>query len=433
MPPKPLTGQGPPVGRADMGWENGLLGILSIGTLLMAFARFGWSSFVSLGILGALLYAMPAVIGLYSPIYINHGPGRIFVQPSPDAVLTLTLAWLVFAPLVAVLPVAGKPVPLAGGQVGGLLRATLLLTIAGYLVIAATLGPTYFLQDRSETTLGLFSTLWRWTFVFGLVLSVQERRHWFTAVFALFLVMHMVAGDRTIPAITFGAVIIGAFLSGDRRAFLPPLRVLVMGMMVFALLVIAKPLYVFLKSPNLELAGILLHRDQLLLAAQSFEPLGTFSLLNFVVVEGVSMPRDVFLVSVLGNALIMPSLFGVDTNFFNSFVTSQLPGHLGFGVAGNFFAHGYVVFGPAGVIAFAALFVMALYGLEVWAMKSHGVWRVAFIISGATIGLYAHRNGLDNLLSFIRQIFIVALMLAGTTFLERHFLPRTHERGYSVS
>jgi len=409
-----------------MGWENAGFFVLASATLVLSLLRFGWNSFVSLGILGAFLYAIPAMIGAYTPIQLTLGIRGVFATPSTEAVAVLAVAWVTLAVLVAILPRPAfqRAAKAATMSDGAALRACALLVMAGYAYIASTLGPFYFLAERSETELGLASTLWRWTFVFGLILSVQEKRPVYGAFFLLFLTVHMIAGDRTIPAIAVAAAVLTAFIHQGRRRALPRPATLGALTILFAVLLVAKPLYFFIKTPSAEMAALLLNPDALRYAALGFEPLGTFSLLQVSIDEGVRIPFDLFFASIFGNLLVFPSLFGVDTNLFNTTVTGHLPSDLSFGVAGNYFAHGFVTLGVPGVTLFAALFALALHGLERAGLRATGVFRAFCVISAAIIAIYAHRNGLDNLLSFLRQVAVVGLSIAAIAALDRALLPR---------
>lgn len=407
-----------------MTWENILFGALATSTLTISMVRFGWNSFITLGVLGSFLYSLPAIIGVYSPIHISLGARGYFAKPTPQAVLALSFAWLMFLSLVAILPVKNVTYLKSERPSNSLLRTTALLTLFGYIVVSASLGPLYFLQDRSEADLGLVSTLWRWFFVFGIVLSFQAERHLYVIFFLVFLIMHMIAGDRTIPAIAVGAIILSKFIIGGRRKTTPPKKYLLFGGAAFVLLLVVKPIYLFLKNPSFQNAAIYFNFENFLYSLQAFEPLGTFSLLQLSIDENLSMPFGQFITSIASNILLMPSFFKINSNYFNEYITSNISGHLTFGVAGNYFAHAYVALGLIGILLFAFIFIMFLHTIENLSMAKGGLFRSMCIVLGATIAIYAHRNGLDNLLSFVRQVLVAGLLIHLVSILEQSILPR---------
>jgi len=158
----------------------------------------------------------------------------------------------------------------------------------------------------------------------------------------------------------------------------------------------------------------------------SFEPLLTINILDYSITNNLTMPFGDFLLSMFGNILIIPSAFGVNTNYFNTFFTSEMPASLSFGIAGNFYAHGYVVLGFPGIVIFAFLFFCVIFSIERKIDTSTGMAQLTLVIIGATIAIYLQRNGADNILSFIRQILIATLLIWITDRVIRLLIIRRH-------
>lgn len=404
-----------------MNWENICFFLFASSTLLVAFHRLGWNSFVSLGLLGTYIYATPAMIGAYNPIHLTLGARADFMQPSTGAMLVQYMVWVTFLPFVFFIPAQRVRSVIAGRKLESLVRAAAVMTLLGYLFIGARLGFLYFFNQRSETDLGLVSVLWRWVPVFGVLLSIRAKKPAFILFFAFFLLIYAISGDRTMPAIAFGTLLLNGFLSSERRRFLPGLTHLMFGLVGFILLLLWKPIYLFVKNPSMAHASDLFNLESLKYSLMSFEPLGQFSLIELAVENELEMPFGDFITAVAGNILVFPSIFGINSNYFNEFITESVVGQLTFGIAGNYFAHAYVALGFMGVSLFAAIFLMSLFFLQRAALNKRGLGREICIISGSVIAVYAHRNGLDNLLSFVRQIIIVAVSLHLYSFFDSYF------------
>ncbi len=394
-----------------MGLANVALGVLATLTIATGFRRFGWNSFVGLGLIGAAIYSLPAFLGFYAPIQITLGERGVFAATSLTSVIVVAMVWSIFLFLVSVLSVPPFP---SGGQVGNgsvHLLSCAVLVLFGYGLIALSQGPIYFLQARHDISYGATATLWRWLPAFGIMISVFHARRIYLAFFLFFLAIHFTSGDRTIPAITTAACVLIFFMRRMQRMPLPKIVTSVLVLFIFFLMVFGKPVYLVLKDPSLAAIQSMFSWNGLLLTLKGFEPLGTYSLLEFALDGRLNADLPMFLLSIIGNILIVPSAFGVDTNYFNTFMTNEMPSGITFGLAGNYFASGYVGLGYFGVIALAVFFILALRGIEKYALRTSGLTKLTLTLIGATMAIYAHRNGIDNLFSFIRQIVIVGLAI----------------------
>jgi predicted membrane protein len=89
----------------------------------------------------------------------------------------------------------------------------------------------------------------------------------------------------------------------------------------------------------------------------------------------------------------------------------MMPYRISFGLAGSYYASGFAFMGILGVMILAVIFLGGLYVMNRCAATQKGLVRITLVILGSTFAVYAHRNGLDNLLSFARQIFIMGVFL----------------------
>src|SRR5690606_22182977 len=100
-----------------------------------------------------------------------------------------------------------------------------------------------------------------------------------------------------------------------------------------------------LKSDDLSILVDTFRSDRISAQIASLEPFATFNHLAMVPHMKLSITPGEFLSSVFGNFLIVPTVFGVETNLYNLEITRSLPYILTYGIAGNPWAHAYSVGG----------------------------------------------------------------------------------------
>jgi hypothetical protein len=269
---------------------------------------------------------------------------------------------------------------------------------------------------------GAFATLWKWAAMFGLVSAWLCRDTRLLYLNGAILVLIFLRGDRTLVALSTAAMVIVASYKNPgwwKRLRGPQ----IIGLLFAAAVVFfGKTVYLNLKSgltgQGWDVTRGLTYTQQLM---SQFEPLATFNHIEFVIRTGITIPPAEFLWSIFGNLLLVPSFFGVSTNIYNSTVTAAMSGRLGFGVAGNYLAHGYAVGGIVGAGLFYFMLPIILRICDGQFRTKTGTVKVFWCCVGAVIAFYVHRNGLDNLLSFVRQLFVVGVATAGLAAALRQF------------
>jgi hypothetical protein len=230
-----------------------------------------------------------------------------------------------------------------------------------------------------------------------------------------------VRGDRTIVALAIAAFVVAASYKNPKWYLqLNPFQI--SGLALGAIVVFfGKSVYLTIKSG---IAGNGWDPISFSTKAQfmsQFEPLGTFSHLEYVMRTGVTIDPWNFLESVLGNVLIVPSAFGLSTNLYNAVVSATLSPKFGYGIAGNYLAHGYTVAGTMGAALFYFILPLMLRLCDGQFRAKDGSVKIFWCCVGAVIAFYIHRNGLDNGLSFVRQVFIMSVITAALAAALRHF------------
>jgi hypothetical protein len=396
--------------------------------LAVALSRYGIGSFVTLGTIGAAIYSIPALIDTQIALGARATGSRVdYVSVPPDVHVVVLIAW--FALLVGLI-VSIMAFPRAETSLHPVITEDSMQSIALACAIVGPLGLFYFaysqesflffLQVRTNQDSGAFSTLWKWVPLIGLVSASLARDRRSLIISVVMLLIIFLRGDRTLVAIaTASLVVVASYKDPTWWRRLRPLQV---AGFIFAagVVFVGKSIYIIIKA---SLVGGSTDRLTVPLTDQlrsQFEPIGTFAHLEFVMRTGVGIPIGQFLESVFGNLLIVPSAFGISTNLYNTVVTSHLSARLSSGVAGNYMAHGYAVGGTAMAAFFYFLMPLMLRLCDSQFRQRAGSIKVFWCCVGAVIAFYIHRNGLDNLFSFVRQIFVVSVIIAALAAALRH-------------
>lgn len=388
-----------------------VIAIVIMVTWVVALRKHGPASFAAAGVLGLTIYSIPAVVNLRIPFDEPMGSERYLVSGHELAQIVVLIAWVT---VLLVYLVTGGRSKRNGGTatvhhpLSDFSSALLLLGVIGFVYLSAQDGLTFFLKSREEQISDLVSLLWKWTSLLGLIattLSGEKRKRIF---FALLTIVIFLRGDRTMIALSFVAVAILSFREYRSILNVLRLRYLVAGASLAMLIFIGKPLYLAVKAGEMAILSESVSADAMQTLWLNFEPFATYNHLDVVIATGFTISIPEFLGSIFGHLLVMPSFFGVDTNVYNEAFTAALPLASTFGLAGNFWAHAWSVGAYMGVVIFAVAYAGSLVLSDQTFGKASPVGQVLIAAIATTVAVYAHRNGLDNLLSFVRQILIVA-------------------------
>lgn len=392
-----------------------------------------------LGLVGLTTYSVPAFLGLRI-LFVYEGYSQKFLTSvSFETILVYWCAWIVIL-LINSAPIFKDPTGI--GQLSPresivelrvFFKINLSLFVLGFLYLSIDVGPLFFLHPRDDQQLGLIPLLWKWTVPFMVITSVLLTRRSYILISIFCLAIIFLRGDRTILVISG---MIGIFLTLNPTNTLVAvvrLRHMIVMCALSFLILYGKPIYVISKSGNfLDLVN-LFDIYTLKNALWNFEPMGTITHLETSIAEGFRIGIGDFFISVFGNLLILPSAFGVETNLYNLEFTKSLPYELSFGIAGNFWAHAWSVGGIPMVVVFAFLYSFSLVQLQRVFFKSRGTGKVLAALAASIIAVYSHRNGLDNLMSFIRQIVVLYVFCFSVAMLLKKLPTKTSRQDISVS
>lgn len=379
----------------------------------------GALSIVGAGLLGFTAYSLPAVVGVYLPPRL--GETGYVAQTSAMATGQLVVAWIAFTVGLILMSRAVRQEQTTRHAVVGPPRpadsvALLILLAAGiglYAAIAVIDSPLYFLDPR-QVQAAIFAEgkmMWRWVNAFGLLLSLSTRSRLLLLVFGAFTLIHCIAGDRTMVAILTVALAIQVY-GGKRLAHVvrrPPF--LMGGLVAFVFVLFGKPIYLSLKQGAIDPLIENFRPDRLLVNLNYFEPFGVHNQLEVVTSTGFRYPLSDVVSGVLAQFLIVPSAFGIDSSRFNVLFTQEFYSELTSGIAFNYWAQGYAVGQTLGVVVFAMIFAALLVSCQRIYLIAGRLGQIAVLLIGVLVGIYIHRNSLENIMAFIRQILLIGLPL----------------------
>lgn len=387
-----------------------------LGFFLLKY-KYGYFSFVSAGFFAFLIYSIPAIVELKRPFL--YGTSERYLVPVTGApIAVVLLAWAVFVITLAALPRRRLATPALTTDVD-LYRTkmwvALGVSLAGIVHLMMQGGILFFIAAREEQLEDYIVLIWRWAVVFGFLAAVLARHRPGQIIFLAILAIIFLQGDRTIAAIAATAFLVARFQ--DRKLAQDLMRIafnyksIIIFATLLTLIVFGKPIYLSVKDGDMTILANSFTGSQISDLIYSLEPFVTFDHISNVIDLGISIPFAEFLKSVLGNALVIPSLFGIETNLYNLTITNMLPSNLTYGVAGNYWAHAMSVGGFPMVAVFSFIFALSLSAIDKKLVNRRGFIRIGLLITGAVVAIYIHRNGLDNILSFVRQIFIASIVI----------------------
>lgn len=403
-----------------------ILGLMACLTLLVSIRKHRLFSFVTLGVLGAALYSIPGIIGWelsLTPIPNRRSP----LVPTTDDVDTIVaVAWAgLLAGVIAFSPRAEqRHSPRAEqrhamgddyeeGQAYRLAFASAMLGGLGLFYLFYTQGFGMLAQARDEQITDPVLLIWRWVAPFGLVASALAKSRTLVLFHAMILFVIFVRGDRTMIAISTAAMLVVMaraypqwyrFLSFNR----------LIGIAAAAIGVFfGKSVYLTLKIAFAGGGWNWGGRSTTEAFYSQFEPFVIYAHMNFVIRHDLHLSIKTFIIGLLSNLLIIPSMFGFSSNTYSDLIEKHQSLRIWSGLAGNYLANGYILGGTVGAIFFYFMLAFILRQCDSRFQKSHGTWKLFWCCTGGLFAFYVHRNGLDNMFSFVRQLAILSLLAAG--------------------
>jgi hypothetical protein len=369
-----------------------------------------------IGVVGLFSYTIPALVGLTSPV-VAPGMVAYFTPASAHATLVMAIAWVSFAASILIAKSLGAidqnavrvlPHP---RYISRFLTLTFVLSAGIFASYVMRQGTGWFLQTREElgSAIGIDWLIWKWSNALGLVVgayffSWSRLTKVYAAYFATMILINMIAGDRTTPVIAvIGAIVSVSWGMPLARAALSP-KAWLSGGVVLAIIFLAKPFYVALKTGQ---SFSYVFDSMSTMAFQSgWEAFATHELLERVTALGVYYSPWATLRDSMAQFLVMPSAFGFDSTGYNELIQTQIVSYATYGLASNFWAHWWSMFGLVGVVAGGMVYGFSLIFLNNRILRSQGTGFFLFMMLAAILGVYAHRNSPENILALMRPIVL---------------------------
>lgn len=411
----------------------GLVLLLLIAlSVVISLRYFDVISFEFIFICCFFVYSIPAILGLIYPFELIIGRDPYLANSDVRSIIITIIAWITTTLTLILYSSSAKAKSKTTTYLNGsskdlrqtnLILGAIVVSIFGYLIIAFTEGPLFFLVPRHELNEGYARLLWRWVNAIGFIVAISHSHRKSIFFFGLMLFIYFLAGDRTIAVITF--ICLTVVSSRGRtltKYLLKPKSIFALTCILFVAL-FGKPFYVAVKVGDFRHMQAAFSTDYLERFFITFEPFLTFNIIDLVVSYDFQMPASSLIPGTFGQLLVAPSLFGINTTPFNTEFTSEFASLLSYGIAENYWAQAWSVAGYAGIILFGVLFGCALRFCSERARKTVGFRQIFFAFVASLLVTYMHRNSVEALLSFTRQIlismFIVFLVSNSLSYLFR--------------
>lgn len=393
-----------------------LISVELVIILFFSIRYHGTFSFITAGAVGFAIYHIPSVVGLAYPFHLGTGSRETRLMPVLQETASVTIVAGVALLLVILLTRnvntrnLSKTAPNAL-RPSLLLSTVALLFIAGYAFISLQEGPLFFLNSRDMQETNIIKLMWRWVAPLGLILAAKTRHWGFATFFFAGIVVYFISGDRTMFTITAVALIIANPLRASSLAMIfKPLYITIL-LIAATIAIFGKSIYLSAKAFSLTPLLFALSPEGLELKIKAFEPFSTYNITDLIVRYDFSMPAGVFLEGLAGQFLLVPSYFGIDSNAFNTLFTNEFVPFLTYGIAGNYWGQAYAVGGYAFVFFFGLVYMALLKVSDVFLKRGKMLTQLGAAMFGALVAIYAHRNSLENILAFARQLFLVLVTI----------------------
>ncbi|MER9082614.1 hypothetical protein [Mesorhizobium sp. M0028] len=407
-----------------------------MGTITVCLANFPKVSVPWIGVAGLFSYTLPALVGLTSPV-AAPGMTGYFAPTSDRATMVMAVVWMAFGLSI----IAANAFHAINRQevrvlshpryINRFLTLTFVLSMGLFASFVIRYGGGWFLQTRSDLSslVGVDWLIWKWSNALGLLIAAyfftwSRLCKIYTVFFGAMIVVNIVAGDRTTPVIAMVGVIVSLSwgMPIGRAVFAP--RAWLGAGLVLAIIFLAKPFYVALKTGAS--FGEVFNSMSTMSFQMGWEAFGTHELLERVLALNVSYSPWATVRDCLAQFLVMPSAFGFGSTGYNDLIQSQVISYATYGLASNFWAHWWSMFGIVGVIIGGMVYGLSLVFLNNLVQRSGGMTFFLFIILAATLGVYAHRNSPENVLALMRPIVLAYAVV----WLAMYFIPfRTTDGG----
>jgi hypothetical protein len=261
---------------------------------------------------------------------------------------------------------------------------------------------------------GFIVLIGRWLFLFvtiGLILQKKKYLIFFVAILAI--IYSLLVPDRTLVVILL-SFIFANFISKNFSKKKNIKEISKFYLISFIIITVIISSVIFNKYVQEFRTNSDVFIELMLLAItdlhRTFEPLLIYAHTLFAINDFKDFSTIKYLISIFSNLTLYPSFFGLSSDYYNISIMEHLP-HYTFGIAGSIMASTYLAFGYLGLFITGYIYGLLLkigdFNLK-FQNKSSTIFLTTILL---VMSIYIHRNGLDNFLAFVRQIFLLFIFI----------------------
>ena len=390
----------------------GMLILAGLAYILIRRAQFSiwWVAFFS-----SAIYGMPVFFGV--DVF-----GRT-ISPKAELIVLLVqgalLAICIFRRnSVAVIDRmdAGNLVPLVAN----------IVCVVALVAVVAMYGTSIFAVHKTESGIAAHAyILWRVSATFAIVAAMLARRYGFAIFPLLSLVATVFAGDRTALGLSVVALTWMIFernLVSRKWMLVGGVAVVAVGMgILFGKTFQAQWATGDFVSPAQTVSIIVQGGQASVVRTEPFAVMAVHSAL----VDYRGSPPGYLAVDLLGQLLIVPSVFGFESASFNDFFQPILfPEFRERSLAYSYWGEAFSRAGWAGVLGFFCVYTIGLFVFERLTRASSALVATLAYVGGSYWAFYIHRNSMVSIVAYERQIVVFAVLLFAVVFIVRAFHKR---------
>ncbi len=279
---------------------------------------------------------------------------------------------------------------------------SILVTTYGIIVINKDLlGSKMDIAAR----LGSMFTLLIYSASLAFTISFVDKKKTQSIISFILLLFIFLIGFRSPVALSVLAVIMLRFKESKRIRLISYNFMYIILILLFGyFMIMGKVFYGAFKTQGLTMAiSRLFDKEYIRLGFLSMEPFGIQAILNEIIVRRFYVGFD-HLKDIVYQLLVVPSLFGGNTQAFNTIIQTELFPGLNYGMAYNIWAEAIASGGFGFLLVVIIIYVFVLFILDRFMESNNNVVKATGALIGSYWSFYIHRSSIAVQLTYTRHI-----------------------------